>query len=76
MKVYDKMGPTLRLITKSVDPITRSCYFSLFEYGKVVWSYLLTMTDINKITYNFIHNLGRIYDAITDLIENFRYGKP
>ncbi|TNV73062.1 hypothetical protein FGO68_gene338 [Halteria grandinella] len=76
MKVYDKMGPTLRAITKSFDPITRSCYYSLFEYGKVVWTYLLTMTDINKLSYNFIHNLGRIYDATTDLIDNFRYGDP
>ena len=76
MKVYDKMGPTFRLITRSVDPITRSCYYSLFDYGRIIWSYLLTMSDINKITYNFVHNLGRIYDAIIDMIDNFRYGKP
>ena len=32
MKLYDKMGATLKRMVQSVDPITFACYYSGFEY--------------------------------------------
>jgi hypothetical protein len=49
-------------ILKSVDPIIFSCYYSLFEYYIAMSIYQRTGKDINKLTYNFAHNLGNIYD--------------
>ena len=74
LKLYDKMGPTLKRIVQSVDPITFACYYSGFEYVRVLYDYFLTIIDVNKLTYNIFHNAGRIYDATTDLIDNFRFG--
>jgi len=42
----------------------------------VLLDYLRTLIDINKLTYNLFHNMGRIYDATTDLISIFRFGDP
>lgn len=36
----------------------------------------MTIIDVNKLTYNVFHNAGKIYDAITDLISNFRFNTP
>ena len=76
MKLYDKMGATIKRMIQSVDPITFACYFSGFEYFQVLWEDLKTILDINKLTYNLFHNAGAIYDATTDLISNFRFNTP
>ena len=55
-------------ILQSVDPIIFSCYYSLFEYFIAVQIYQETGKDINKLTYNFAHNLGNIYDMTEEAI--------
>jgi len=70
------MGITLKKIFQSVNPITFACYFSGFEYVRVLKDYGATISDVNKLSYNFAHNLGTVYDATTALIEVLRYGNP
>jgi hypothetical protein len=76
LKLFDKMGTTLRRIFYSVNPIAFACYFSGFEYLQVINGYFDTITDINKLTYNLFHNAGEIYDTTVDMIDLFRYGDP
>lgn len=61
---------------QSVDPISFACYYSGFEYFQILWEYVLTIIDVNKLTYNIFHNAGKIYDATTNLIDNFRFNTP
>ena len=75
-KAYDKIGYTLQAMVASVDPITEACYFSVFDYYKIFNGYLLTIINVNELTYNVIHNMGNIYDATTNLIDNIRFGDP
>ncbi|TNV79038.1 hypothetical protein FGO68_gene14823 [Halteria grandinella] len=76
LKLYDKMGTTFKRMVQAVDPITSACFYSGAEYLNVLLDYLVTLIDINKLTYNLFHNMGRIYDATTDLISIFRFGDP
>ena len=39
---------------------------------EVVKNYISTITDMNKLFYNVVHNLGAIYDDVTALITIFR----
>jgi hypothetical protein len=68
------MGLTLKRMVQAVDPITSACFYSGSEYIGVLYDYLLTVIDINKLTYNVFHNMGRIYDATTDIIDALRFG--
>lgn len=76
LKLYDKMGTTFKRMVQAVDPITSACYYSATEYLVVLIDYFYTVLDVNKLFYNVLHNLGRIYDAVTDLIAIFRFGDP
>ena len=51
-------------ILGSVHPITFSCYESVFEFGETADSYMETLSDFGKVSYNLIHKLGDIYDTI------------
>jgi hypothetical protein len=42
----------------------------------VLLDYFWTLIDIDKLVYNLFHNMGRIYDSVTDLISIFRFGDP
>jgi len=55
----------------AVNPIAFSCYSSLFEFLTIFKHYIATVQDWRKLTYNLIHNLGKIYDNIDDLIDLF-----
>jgi hypothetical protein len=59
---FAEAGYSTYNILKSVDPIIFSCYYSLFEYYIALQIYSETGKDIKKLTYNFAHNLGNIYD--------------
>jgi len=59
---YAEAGRSTYDILKSIDPILTSCYFSVFEYYIAIGEYKETASDINKLSYNFAHNLGSIYD--------------
>ena len=76
LKLFDKMGTTFKRMFQVIDPITSACFYSGSEYISVLIDYVKTLIDINKLTYNIFHNMGRIYDAITDLISIFRFGNP
>lgn len=76
MKLYDKMGTTIKKMIQAVDPISFACYYSGFEYSQILWEYVLTIIDVNKLTYNIFHNAGQIYDSTTNLIDNFRFNTP
>lgn len=65
---YAEAGYSTYEILKSVDPIIFSCYYSLFEYYIALEIYRETGKDINKLTYNFAHNLGSIYDMTEEAI--------
>jgi hypothetical protein len=55
-------------IIKSVDAIFFSCYYAFFEYYTAILLYTGTVSDIGKLGYNLVHNLGKIYDLIAELI--------
>lgn len=74
LSLFDKMGPILRRIMQSVNPISFACWYSGFEYFQVLQDYLDTILDVDKLIYNLFHNAGGIYDTTTDLVELFRYG--
>ena len=59
---YGEAGKSTYRILKSIDPIIYSCYFTLFEYYVALSLYGRTASDLNKLSYNFVHNLGSIYD--------------
>jgi hypothetical protein len=61
---------------QSVNPITFACYFSGFEYYQILLEYIYTIIDVNKLVFNVFHNAGNIYDATTDVIDNFRFNSP
>jgi len=60
----------------SINPIAQACYFSGFEYFEVFGGYLDTMKNPGELTYNLFHNMGNIYDALTDMIDAIRFGDP
>jgi len=68
------VGPSLRRLMQSINPITFSCWYSTFEYFQVLDEYGETIGDANKLTFNLFHNAGGIYDTTSDLIALFRYG--
>ena len=59
---YAEAGRSTYDILKSIDPILTSCYFSIFEYYVAIEEYKATAKSLSKLTYNFAHNLGSIYD--------------
>ena len=59
---YAEAGYSTYYILQSVDPVIFSCYYTLFEYWIAMQIYGNTGKDIRKLTYNFAHNLGNIYD--------------
>lgn len=65
---FAEAGYSTYEILVSVDPIIFSCYYSLFEYWVAIQIYGSTGMDINKLTYNFAHNLGKIYDMSEEAI--------
>jgi hypothetical protein len=72
-KLYDQMGNTMKRMIQAADPIAFACYFSLFEYYKIVLDYVYTIIDVNQLVYNIFHNAGQIYDSVTSIIENVRF---
>lgn len=58
----DEAGNSTYSILFSVDQIYTGCYYMFFEYYKALEVYVATLIDINKLLYNFMHNLGSIYD--------------
>lgn len=69
--VYDEASVTLNKFIKAFYPVTYACYYSLFEFVQIGTEYFMTIQDLNKIAYNLIHNLGRLYDDIDELISLF-----
>lgn len=66
------MGATIKSMLQAVNPIGYACYNTIFEFYQIVLDYMVTVTDINKLFYNVVHNLGNIYDDTTVLISIFR----
>ena len=48
----------------TVHPLTYGCYHSIEELSQISMSYLSTFEDFHSVTYNIVHKLGNIYDAI------------
>jgi hypothetical protein len=72
---YGEAGRSTYRILKSIDPIIYSCYFTLFEYYVAMVLYSRTARSGSKLSYNFVHNLGSIYDLTEEAyfkIVNFR----
>ena len=70
------MGNTFKQMLMAVNPIAFACYYSVSEYANIVLDYVYTILNVNELVYNVIHNAGFIYDAVTALINTFRYGDP
>lgn len=51
-------------VLAAIHPITFSCYHSLFEFGETADYYSASFSDFNKVSYNLIHKLGKIYDTV------------
>lgn len=66
---YAKAGQSTYEVLNSADPIIFSCFFSFFEYSDALSSYINTMSDAKKLSYNVAHNLGNIYDLVEEGIK-------
>ena len=51
-------------VLASVHPIAFSCYYSVAEFGDAGDYYLLTLQDAGLLSYNIIHEGGKLYDTI------------
>ena len=51
-------------VLASVHPIAFSCYYSLHEFGDAADYYFLTLKDPSLLSYNVIHEGGKIYDTM------------
>ena len=51
-------------VLEAVHPIAYSCYTSIDEFGQTSEYYMDTFSDFNKVSYNLIHKLGKIYDTV------------
>jgi hypothetical protein len=51
-------------VLASVHPIAFSCYYSGHEFGDAADYYLLTLKDFSLLSYNVIHEGGKLYDTI------------
>lgn len=70
-ELFAEGGQATYIILKSIDPIVFSCYYSGFEYWIAIQIYFATISDFNKLLYNFTHNLGNIYDLSEEAIFRF-----
>jgi hypothetical protein len=70
------MGNTLKAMFQTVDPLTFGCYYSVFEFGQIVQDYFSTVQDIDRLFYNIVHNMGKIYDNTVASIDLIRFGEP
>ena len=52
----------------AVDPIFFSCYYSGSEFTQIGAGYFDTLGDIQKLGFNLVHNMGKIYDDIALII--------
>lgn len=66
---FDQAGNATYRVLYSIDRIYTSCYFMIFEYYLGINLYFAVMTNVWMVLYNFLHNLGSIYD----LCEEFYY---
>ena len=57
-------------VLASVHPIAFSCYYSVSEFGDAADYYLLTLQDAGLLSYNIIHEGGRLYDTISFLVKH------
>ena len=55
-------------ILGTVYPITFSCYQSVWEFYDTALLYASTFTSFTQISYNLVHKMGVVYDAIYYLI--------
>ena len=53
-----------------MNPITTSCFFSVFEIGKVGAMYLDTISNWHWIVNNFMHKMGTLYDVVMFAIDH------
>lgn len=51
-------------VLASVHPIAFSCYYSVHEFGDAADYYFLTLQDFSLLSYNVIHEGGKLYDTI------------
>jgi len=51
-------------VMASVHPIAFSCYFSVHEFGDAADYYFLTLKNLSLLSYNVIHQGGKLYDTI------------
>lgn len=74
MQLFEVMGDTIKHMLQAVDPIAFGCYATVFEFYNIALEYYYTVTSPRKLSYNVVHNLGRIYDDVTALVDIFRFG--
>lgn len=70
---YDTMvksAESFEAMIAAIHPITESCWFGLFEYGQTGQHYGKTFMDFSHLTYNMIHNAGKVYDTIFYLLKH------
>ena len=65
---YGEAGRSTYIVLKTIDPIVFACYFATFEFKDAFEIYADTVQDIEKLLYNFCHNLGMIYDYIEEAV--------
>jgi hypothetical protein len=76
LKYYDQMGVTIKSILQTTGPLTYGCYYSAFEFSQIINDYFSTLGDIDKLFYNLVHHMGKIYDNSVAIVDLARYGDP
>jgi len=70
--IYDEAVVTIRQMLQKVDPITFSCYYTLFEFWEILLDYVGTVQDPIKIAYNLIYHMPFLFDDAVELVNRFQ----
>lgn len=68
------MGNTLKAMFQTIYPLSFGCYYSYFEFSQIFQDYFSTVQDFDRLFYNVVHNMGKIYDNTVASIDLFRFG--
>ena len=60
----NKSSNEVENLLSTAYPLTFGCYHSVDEVRTVSTSYIDTFEDVHSVTYNIVHKLGPLYDAV------------
>lgn len=62
-EAYNQSAVSFENVLGSIHPITYSCFMAFNDLSTSEGGYAGTITDFRKLSYNMIHEMGKIYDT-------------